>query len=549
MLPAWRLKKLSHAPLIERLERLIGVGIALSAETDPKRLLDQILDNAIDLGGSDGGTLYLVEENHLVIELMRNRSLQINVGGLHGVKSHLPPIPLWKEDKTQNLHHVVCYAYHQREPVNITDSTDTTKFDFSGTRAFDKNLNYRSISFLAVPLLNHEQEVIGVLQLINALDRDTGEIIPFENTSERIVSALTSMAAIALTKDRLIHDTKQLFDTLTHVMAEIIDKKSEHTGNHCRRIPEITMLLAEAAHNHNEGPIQDFRMKDSDRYEIEVASWLHDCGKLGTPDHIIDKATKLSSIIDRIEMLALRVELEKEARRSAWLWNWLESNGQDVDALREEMDRGVGPIVAELENDLAFARHANFGKEVMTAKDAERIERMKSPTGKIRGPLLTDDEAFHLSIPRGTLTFEERKRIQDHIIVSQEILEALPFPRHLKNVPEYAGNHHERVDGKGYPKGLKKEEMSIPSRIIAIADIFEALTAGDRPYKKGLLLSEALSILIKMADEGHIDPDLFQIFLLHKVHLQYAHQEMATHQIDEGLSSTIVDAYLKRSAA
>ena len=307
----------------------------------------------------------------------------------------------------------------------------------------------------------------------------------------------------------------RLFDSFVELIATAIDEKSPYTGGHCRRVPELTMALAEAA---SQAGLMS--MSEEDRYEIQVASWLHDCGKITTPEWVMDKATKLQSINDRIELIAARFA-RRAAEREAACWRDI-ADGADravaLAALRDE--------VVVINEDLTFVRRVNIGGEAMNAVDVERIAALG------RAGSLTADEVRNLSIVRGTLLPEEREVINHHIVATLNMLEKLPFPKHLARVPEIACGHHERMDGKGYPKGLTREQMSVPARIMGIADVFEALTAGDRPYKKAMKLSQALAILAKMAGDGHIDPDLHQVFVASKVWQPYARKFLQADQID-----------------
>ncbi|BBL72251.1 GAF and HD-GYP domain-containing protein [Methylogaea oryzae] len=520
--------------MIERLEQLIDIGIALSAETDPVRLQERILDSARALTHADGGTLYSVSRDAVSIVILRNASLNMSMGGSGAPPCTLPPIPLYKEDGSPNLNNVVTCAVHTNATVNIADSYDTESFDFSGTRRFDTQTGYRSTSFLTVPLRNHENEIIGVLQLINATPPDTGVVAPFDSYTQRLVEALASQAAVALTKEQLIGEMKQLFEALIHLVADAIDRKSPYTGGHCRRVPAITMALAEAAHSESDGPLKDFHLDDQDRYELEIAGWLHDCGKITTPEYVVDKATKLETICDRIHLVDSRFEILMRDKEIECLKRQLEQLG--VKELSPELQQELQASHAELNEQRQFLRRSNTGSEFMNEQDQERVRIIGQQTWLCDGqtaPLLSENEIHNLTISRGTLTPEERKIINDHIRATIDMLNNLPFPKHLRRVPEYAAGHHERMDGKGYPNGLTREEMSVQARILGIADIFEALTACDRPYKSAKKLSEALKIMAFMKKEGHIDPDLFEVFLRRKVYLQYAEQYLSAEQIDE----------------
>ena len=523
---------------MQRIEKLTEIGIALSAEKNIQRLLEMILLGAKSLTNADGGTLYSVDDDGTAVkmEIVRTDSLHFAMGGTSGEAIPFPPIPLYDNEGNPNNHMVVTYAVLNHQTVNIPDAYDAQGFDFSGTKKFDSHTGYRSTSFLTVPLKNHEGDIIGVLQLLNAMDDENGAIIPFSDEAQRLTESLASQAAIALTNRRLIEDLKTLLESLIQLIATAIDEKSPYTGGHCRRVPELTMLLADAANQQESGPLKDFSMSEEDRYELEMAAWLHDCGKITTPEYVVDKSTKLETIYDRMQLVETRYEVLRRDARIAMLEQRMAAleAGQQPDD--EALQAAYQAQLARMDEDLAFLDKCNVGGEFMSEGDQDRVRVIGRTHWQLNGeaqPLLSDDEIYNLTIAKGTLTPEERDVIQNHIVATIKMLESLPFPKHLKNVPEYAGGHHERIDGKGYPRGLTKADMSVQARMMAIADIFEALTARDRPYKKGKTLSEALRILGFFKVDGHIDPDLFDIFIKEKLYAKYAEHHLEPHQIDE----------------
>jgi HD-GYP domain-containing protein (c-di-GMP phosphodiesterase class II) len=465
----------------------------------------------------------VAEDKTLRFEIVRTSSLKYYLGGTTGNPVPFYPIQLYKDGKPNNSM-VAAYAALTGKTVNIADAYTAEGFDFSGTRAFDSKTGYRSKSFLTVPMKNHEGEAIGVLQLLNAQDPHTGEVIAFSASDQRLAESLASQAAVALTNRLLINQLEQLFESFINLINTAIDEKSPYTGGHCQRVPVLTMMLAEAVNETKEGPLADFRMSDKDRYELKIAGLLHDCGKVTTPVHVVDKATKLETIYDRIHLIDTRFEVLKR--------------DLEIVQLKGELDEmQLRRRLRELEDDRRFLHACNIGSERMSDDDVARVKRIaayrwRDLTGH-EANFLSDDEVKNLTIRAGTLTDDERKVINHHIVATIRMLEALPWPKHLGNVPEYAGGHHERMDGKGYPKGLKREQMSIQARCMGIADIFEALTAKDRPYKKGKTLSESLEILGRMKENQHIDPDLFDIFVRKKVYRRYAEMFLDREQIDE----------------
>ncbi|MGB5081644.1 MAG: HD domain-containing phosphohydrolase [Burkholderiales bacterium] len=536
--------------LFRRLEQLNEVGAALSQEKDIARLLEEILLAAKAITRADAGTLYVLEPSdegpRLRFEIMRNESLDLALGGSTGNPiTSFYPVHLYGKDGRPNNQMVAAYAALTGKTVNIADAYTEKGFDFSGMRNIDKKTGYRSKAFLTVPMKNHEGEIIGVLQLINSKDPATGDIGPFSDADQRLAESLASQAAIALTNRQLINQLEMLFKSFIGLINKAIDEKSPYTGKHCKNVPELTLMLADAVNETLEGPLSSFNMSAADRYELEIAGLLHDCGKVTTPVHVVDKSTKLETIFDRIHLVDTRFEVLKRDLEIAALKEKMDllraSEMNDIGTRERRMDhidKALADAVRQLESDREFLRQCNTGGESMSQEAQERVVRIG--TGRkwtdVSGgtaDFLTPEEVKNLTIARGTLTQEERETINHHINATIDMLKALPWPKHLENVPEYAGGHHERMDGKGYPRGLKREQMSVQARVMGIADIFEALTAPDRPYKPGKTLSESLRILGNFSLNGHIDPDLFDIFVRKKVYQRYAERFVPPDQIDE----------------
>jgi len=582
----------------QRYRTLIDLGIALSAERNHDKLMEMILHGAKSMCNADGGTLYLATErgDGLRFEIMLNDTLDIAMGGTTGKPIPFPPLRLYDDQGNPNHKNVSSHCAISGKTVNIADAYDADKFDFSGTKAFDAKTGYRSKSFLTVPLKNHEGEVVGVLQLINAR-RAGNQVISFGKEITPLIEALASQAAVALDNARLIAAQKELFKSFIKVIAGAIDAKSPYTGGHCDRVPVITQILAKAACEATEGPFQDFNLTEDEWYELEVAGGLHDCGKVTTPEYIVDKATKLETIYNRIHEVRMRFEVLKRDAVIGYL-EGIVAGEDDADALKARMDERL----ARLDDDFAFVAECNVGGEFMAPEKVERLKAIASATWvrtlddtlglsgeeiRVRSPddpkppveeKLLDDknwhiiphdkpfdftmferegikmlpeknkynrgEVYNLAIGRGTLTNEDRFKINDHIIQTILMLKALPFPRNLKRVAEWAGGHHEKMDGSGYPKKLMRADMSLPARMMAIADIFEALTACDRPYKKAKTLSEALKIMSFMVKDKHIDPDLWELFLTSRAWQSYADQYLRPDQID----AVDIGLYLKKPA-
>ncbi len=513
----------------ERLKKLIDLGIALSAERDHSRLIERILLEAKDLYDADGGTLYLLKDDGLQFVIMRNDSMNIAMGGTTGVEIPFPPLPLHNEAGEPNHKNVATHVALSKEIVNIADAYEVERFDFSGAKKFDEANGYRSKSFLTVPMTNYEGDLLGVLQLINA--REDGEVVAFDQQRQTLIEALTSQAAVANDNQALIEAQRILLESFIKLIATAIDAKSPYTGGHCQRVPMLTEMLAEAACAESDGPFEKFKLNKDEMYELSIAAWLHDCGKVTTPEYVVDKSTKLETIYDRIETVKARFEVVKRDAELEYL-RGLQAPDADGVALKATFDARI----AELEDHCAFIETANVGGEFMSDDHIARvveIAKISWRNGAVEQPFFSQEEVYNLSIKRGTLNNEEREVINNHIVMTVEMLEQLPFPKHLTKVPEYAGGHHEKLDGTGYPKGLTGEEMSLPAKMMAIADIFEALTASDRPYKKAKTLSESLKIMGFMVKDAHIDGDLFRLFLEHDLPRKYAEEHLLPDQLDE----------------
>lgn len=501
-------------------EHFVDIGIALSTEKNHHALLEKILKSAMELSCADAGTIYSITDNQkLAFNTVLNTSLNIHLGGTSDNPIDFPNIDIHTFGEV-NTSALVSIAAANGEIINVENVDECENYDFSAAKIMDEHIGYRTKSVLTIPMKNHQGELNGVIQLINATNKNN-EVIAFNNDVVRVVQSLTSFAAIIITNKQLVVEMENLFSSFSKLIASAIDKKSPYTGSHCRKVPEITMMLAKACHQVSEGPLAEFSMSHEDFHELSVAAWLHDCGKVATPEYIMDKSKKLETIFDRIELVNARFEIA----------------ARDITYSKKLTDTDKINHLNNLSSDRKFINKANTGGEFFDDDKIARVFKIAkqhkiSIDGKTQS-VLTDDEVLNLITKRGTLTAKERQIINDHMKVTVEMLESMPFPKHLKNVPEYACGHHEKMDGTGYPKGLKRDEMSIPARIMAIADIFEALTANDRPYKEPKTLSETLKIMGYMKLDDHIDPDLFDVFIEKEVYLTFAKDFLDKSQIDK----------------
>ena len=526
--------------LQEQILRLSEIGMALSTEKNTDALFEMILDEATRITQADGRTLYTInKEGNLNFEILGNDTMNQRMGGTSGLEIPYYPVKLYLQNGKPNNSNVSAYVALTGETVNIKDAYETKKgFDFSGTKAFDKKNKYRSKSFLTVPLKNHENEIIGVMQLINARN-ERNQVISFDDSMQKQVESLSSQGAVALTNKRLVEELKTLFEAFIKLIATAIDKKSNYTGGHCERVPIITMMLADAMHNIKEGKFKDFSMTEEERYELYIAAWLHDCGKVATPPHIVDKSTKLETIFDRIELIKTRMEILKKDAEIVFLKCQL--NGKDS----KNSDKKYNEKIKQIDDNFKFLQSCNIGGEFMLPEKQKRVEEIAKEIIILDGKkqfVLNEEEVRNLNIAKGTLLPEEREIINDHIVITIEMLEQLPYPKQLKNVPEFAGGHHEKLDGTGYPKKLKANEMSVQAKIMAIADIYEALTAADRPYKDGKRLSQAMRIMGFMKNDYHIDEDIFELFVKSGVYRQYADKYISGNQIDAVDEDAVLDS-------
>ncbi len=529
--------------LTEHLRHLTDIGLALSGEQNRDRLLEMIVSLARSITNADAGTLYIVDDSGTKLEfvVLQNDTMNVRLGGTSGNPVTLPPVSLYGEAGEENHANVSSHVALAREVVNIEDVYCAEGFDFTGTRRYDAATGYRSQSMLVIPMENHEHEIIGVLQLLNAKDKHSGAVTAFSPVGLAAVQSLASQAAVALTNTQLINGLKALLYSFMQSIAAAIDAKSPYTRGHIDRVVDLTMRIAETINAQQDGPFKDVQFDENELEELKLAAWMHDVGKITTPVHVVDKATKLEAIVDRIEMVRTRFKLIGKALQAELLEKLLEMAGggatrTEMFAVTEEMEQRR----LELEDDLAFIMTCNKPGEFMSDERIERVKAIAARTytdgdddGSGPKPWLTEDEVKNLCIRKGTLTDAERKIIEDHTVVTLDMLSRLPFPKRLSRVPEFAGAHHEKLDGTGYPNHIGGDALSLQARILAVADVFEALTAKDRPYKEPMKLSQAMKIMGFMVKDKHMDPQVFELFFQSGVFKAYAEAHMGPGQIDD----------------
>lgn len=471
----------------EDMERFLSLCLAITEERDREALLSSILDTAMDLAGCDAGTLYLVEDDQLHFCRMVTRSQHVRQGG-HDAPIMLPPIPM--EERF-----VAAWAAIYRTSVRISDIRRDPRFDFSGSLQYDKLTGYETVSMMVVPLSSDRGELVGIMQLINALD-SRGNVIPFDADMEKLIFAVASQAAISITNMQYTEQIYALMDSLVVSLSSAIDERSHYTANHTRNMVSVAERFLDWL-NRTDSPWQF----DADRRRAFLMSvWLHDVGKLAVPLKVMDKATRLGDalpgLLERFRVIGL---LDRIAM--------LEGRLTEDELSRRDLDRK--------ETETAILRINSGG--FLSEADRAFIEELShktymDETGRVL-PWITEEEKRCLSIPKGTLTAEERQVMENHVQITRRILDGVSYPRQFASVPAWAAAHHEFLDGSGYPDHIGTDEIPPEARLLTILDIFEALTARDRPYKKAMPLEKALRILQEMAECGKLDAGILDLFL------------------------------------
>ena len=566
----------------DRLKKLVEGGLALSAEKDLSRLVRLILKSAMDLAGADGGVMYLMDGEKLSVEFLAYENRVILLGALSendAPRVMVNPAITQFLSRDSVLFHA-CEAYKQKEMKN--DTGKNFSLFPTDTDCFPKN--YAIKSLITAPIITRGESVLGVIQLFNPQNSDIQDAQD-ENAMTDLLASLVSQAAVGLDNRNLVNSLEELFNALIKVIASSIDAKSPYTGGHCTRVPKLTEMIALEVSKSDHESLKSFKLETTaQKRQLHIAAWLHDCGKVTTPEYVVDKATKLETIYDRIHEIRLRFEVLLRDARIDYLQKCLD--GHDAEKLRSELDKQI----RQLHEEFGFIAQCNIGGEFMSEDKKERVRQIakrtwtrhfsdragigplaleqkqavKEPELPVEEHLLMDSpdhlrprekfyehimdihgnpihapeneynrgEVYNLCIERGTLTAEERFKINEHTLSGIEMLNQIPFPEDLAKVPDIATGHHETLIGTGYPLKKSLEHLSIESRILAVADIFEALTASDRPYKKAKTVSQALKIMSFMRNDRHIDPDIFDIFLTRGIFREYARDFLAPKQID-----------------
>nr|WP_315204767.1 HD domain-containing phosphohydrolase [uncultured Albidiferax sp.] len=525
--------------LLSRLDQLNSIGAALSKERDLNSLLEGILIAAKNITQADGGTLYRMTEDGsaLRFEIMRTNSLNLFLGGTTGKAIDFAPLQLINAEGAFNDTMVATFAAIHDRTVNIADAYAEAGFDFSGTKAFDARTGYRSQSFLTVPMKNFDGEVIGVLQLINALEPGLGRVVTFSEADQRLVESLASQAAIALSNRQRVAQMERLFESFVQLVNTAIDERSPYARDRFNRIPALTLMLASAVDATTDGPYAGVQMTERDRYELKIAGMLHDCGKIATPVHVADKATKLQTLFDRIELISTRFEVLKRDAEIATLRQQLALRTCTDPAAEAAVGQRLEEVLARIDADRAFLREVNQAQSVMTDAQLSKVRdigtrRHWRNADGVQVPFLSRDELDNLTILRGTLTAQEHEIVNHHVAATNAMLGQVQWPKHLKNVPEYVVAGRERPQGTGLSQELQRQQVPLQSRMLALADVFEALTSTGRPYRPRMKLSKALEVMVRFAKSGYVDADLFDVFMRQGVYRQFAERFLSPEQMD-----------------
>jgi len=518
----------------EEISQLTSIGKALGDRKDISELLEIILTIARRFTKADGGTLYLVDHKNqnLNFHVIHNATLKLKKTGR---AINLPGVLLYNEDNTPNLSNVSSYVFHTGQIVNIDDVYKTKKFQFQGTRKFDAALHYKSQSMIVIPMRNHENDIIGILQLINSIDPFSGKTVSFTSNDQEKASALASHASVLLTQQNLILEMKELFEAFIKAIAVSIDEKSKHTSGHIQRVTELCLMIGKAI-NEDTTIYKNTSLGPDQMDELRIAALMHDTGKITTPDHIINKSSRLELFHDRIELIKTRWDLFKTNQKLAAAQKKLALLDQTQSKKQfARIDDRCSEKIDELEKEFDILTCINSTKGRLDKALIDQLKKIYEKSDLINNrkeSYLNDDEFENLSVLKGTLAQQERNIINSHASLSQKILSKLPWPKKLANIPSIAGAHHEKLDGSGYPLHLKKENLNLQARILAIADIFEALSALDRPYKKPKTLNQTIKVLEQMGQNKLLDSDIIKIFFKSDTHLEYAKAYMSPWQMD-----------------
>ena len=480
----WTMTEEKVKPTNAELKKILNIGIKLSTEKNREHLLASILENGMDITHCDASTLYLFEDGKLRFKIMKTLSQNISRGEDGELIDDMPPVPMTERN-------VCSYAALHREIINIPDVYNDTRFDFSGPKKYDALTGYHTQSLLVIPIENNEDELIGVLQLLNAMDEE-GNVIPFDSEYEIIIRSLGAQAAIEMTNLQYVQEVKRQLRSFVEAMSTAIDERTPYNGSHTRKVAEYAGMIADYINKQHQAGACDDYFDENRKDKLELAALLHDIGKMVVPLSIMNRATRLDRDLGTVETRFRLLE--------AYYM---------IDKMKGRIDE------AEYQKRIAYLResmdfiHRIDGKGILDDADYDRVQELAghSYVNDAGEPLpyLTKREKDRLSIRKGTLTEDDRRQMEYHVVMTEKILGKVRFNKNYEEIPKWAASHHELLDGSGYPRHLKGADLALETRMITVADVYDALTARDRPYKKPVSQEKALGILKDMADEGKLD--------------------------------------------
>lgn len=466
------------------LKQILDIGIALTAQKDPNKLLDLIVNTAMELTSADGGTLYTVSDDKLIFRIMKTKSKGLDMGKA-GEEIKLPPVPVSKEN-------ICAFAAISKQALNIEDVYESELFDFSGPRRYDAMNGYRTKSMMAIPMIDNKDEVIGVMQLINAMD-EKGAIRSFSQKEQQILLSLASQTAISLANMAYIQEINRQIWSFTEAMTEAIDARTPYNGSHTRKVAEYAGLIADKINEKHAAGEEELYFDAEHKDQLVMAALLHDIGKMIIPIEVMNKKSRLEhhlkNILERLENIRLRLKID-------FLEEKISQDDYELWVKRVEDTRQLSE----------YADEAGFipDDKMVQIKECFEYEYI-SPNGEIQIQFLNEAEKSCMQIQKGTLTEAERAVMESHVEMTERILSKVYFNKSFCSAPIWAAQHHECINGKGYPMGISGEKLGAEARILAVADICDALLATDRPYKKPMPKDRAFAILEDMAQEGRIE--------------------------------------------
>ncbi len=461
------------------LKKILDIGISLSSEKNSKKLLSKILNFSMEISNCDAATLYLLKDDNLYFTLMRTKSLNISKG--FDDEINLPPVNI-------NAKSVAAIAAKEKRIINIKDVYNDKKYDLEGPKKYDSLTGYHTKSMLVFPLMNKDDDILGVMQLINACDNNS-KITSFRKNIVDVIYSLASMTSILLLNDKLYEEINTLLDSFVNAMVSAIDQRTPYNAFHSINVKRLSVNFCYYLNDYNLAKI-----KENDIEELKMASMLHDIGKIIIPIEVLNKANRFENKIDK---MLLRYNLILSEIKNNYLENKIDLNKYN-ELYNNVID--AKEFIIELNN-----------KTFLTDDDIKKLDIIKeykfnTAFGEFK--IIEDDELDDAYIKKGTLTNEERLIIEKHAYYTHEILKEISFGKKYCHVLDIASNHHEFLNGSGYPNHLTAKDLNILNRIITIMDVYESLTSKDRPYKKPMPKEKAYSILEEMASFGKLDETL-----------------------------------------